>query len=481
MASESNARKSAADASPSLADARATAAKKPARGRRWLRGVVWILAVWIVAEILAAIALWWLDGGLSIAALHRAQFAAAHPLEVSTGSTRFVGGDHRVVVGTLERPADFVAGDNIPHPYIGFVFDPRSELRPEPINEFGLFGKDSPVRKKSPDKFIVGLMGGSIAYGVSQAGAEALAEALAKSPRLAGREVVVVPLAIPAYKQPQPLLLVNYLLTLGAEFDALVLLDGVNDVVHASHQLRFVEQSPGFPLAWPDRLKMFRDPPRGATANEQARRDWAMTFRNLPAAISWSPLVNLTWRVWDGSLAREAESKSRGASGGPSEFVFTGPRAEFDPDDEGALFDDLADYWKRGSLQLAQVCRANGIEYHHFLQPNQYVELKVNPLHEGDPPPGDASKPMGEAERSWAFASEHPFRDAVRKGYPRLWRGGLELREQGVNFHDLTPLFADVEEPIYVDSCCYMNQRGNETIGTAIGEALGAAADSDEP
>ena len=47
---------------------------------------------------------------------------------------------------------------------------------------------------------------------------------------------------------------------------------------------------------------------------------------------------------------------------------------------------------------------------------------------------------------------------AVPIGYPLLQRRGSELREAGVRFHDLTMMFKDVEEPVYSDSCCHLNE-----------------------
>ncbi|MEX0702544.1 MAG: hypothetical protein WD069_10660 [Planctomycetales bacterium] len=434
----------------------------PPRRRRWLRGTVWFAAVWATAEVVAALALWGIEGQLSFAELHRAQFAAAHPLEVSTGSTEFLGGNHRVVKGTLERPADFMAGDHILHPYTGYVFDAASRLRAEPVNEYGFVGRESPVRKKSPDTFIVGVLGGSIAFEVAQQGGAALAAELKKSSEFAGREIVVVPLAMAGYKQPQPLLFVNYLLAQGAEFDAIVLLDGFNDVVHASYQQQFGYQSPAFPLGWRARVDALRNESTGgASPAARARQEWAMIFRNLPAPLAYSPLVNLVWRLRDLAFAAP-----EGARSGGDELLLTGPRGEFEIDDEDSLFRELVDLWRRGSLQLARTCRANGIEYHHFLQPNQYVE---------------GSKPMNAAERSWAFAEDHPFRHAVRKGFPMLLRASQELEAEGVPFHDLTGLFAEIEGPIYVDSCCYMNARGYEMLGAAIGRTLAGAANRDGP
>ena len=44
--------------------------------------------------------------------------------------------------------------------------------------------------------------------------------------------------------------------------------------------------------------------------------------------------------------------------------------------------------------------------------------------------------------------------------------------DRGVRFHDLTRIFENHPETIYRDTCCHVNQRGNELLGEAIAEAI---------
>jgi hypothetical protein len=45
-------------------------------------------------------------------------------------------------------------------------------------------------------------------------------------------------------------------------------------------------------------------------------------------------------------------------------------------------------------------------------------------------------------------------------------------RRDAVHFVDLTMLFKDVEETIYEDDCCHVNQRGNDLIAAKLAEAM---------
>ena len=106
---------------------------------------------------------------------------------------------------------------------------------------------------------------------------------------------------------------------------------------------------------------------------------------------------------------------------------------------------------------MHQLCEANGIRYFHFLQPNQYLK---------------DSKPMGQEEKTIAVTEKHPYRAAVEKGYPLLMEKGKLLRSKGVRFHDLTRVFKNKPQPMYVDDCCHVSKEANEYLGVVIGRQI---------
>lgn len=121
------------------------------------------------------------------------------------------------------------------------------------------------------------------------------------------------------------------------------------------------------------------------------------------------------------------------------------------------MYEHLAELWRRSSLQLSRLVEASGARYYHFLQPNQYL-------------PG--SKPMGADERTVAIIPEHPYRRAVETGYPLLQRAGAVLVKDGVRFADLTGAFSTRAEPLYFDSCCHVNARGNAILAELMSELI---------
>ena len=124
---------------------------------------------------------------------------------------------------------------------------------------------------------------------------------------------------------------------------------------------------------------------------------------------------------------------------------------------EENLYGDIADVWKRSSLQMKALCEANGAKYYHFLQANQYVA---------------GSKPMKDEERRQAINEASPYRDGVRKGYPLLAKAGESLLAAGVTFTDLTMIYADHSETLYQDDCCHTNAEGSNIVAQRIYEII---------
>ncbi|MBT4864459.1 MAG: hypothetical protein HON53_04955, partial [Planctomycetaceae bacterium] len=276
----------------------------------------------------------------------------------------------------------------------------------------------------------------------------------------------IVRLAIGAHKQPQQLFALNYLLSLGAEFDYLVNIDGFNEVALAYTDNASVDTFYAYPYGWAARSVNLMDPQKSALAfqlleTRGSRQQWAQQV-NSNSLFQLSPTVNLIWKLRDrqqfAAIVKLNESLRDARAKLGKGYLQTGPTTN--PQEEAKLFSEMVRLWKRCSIQLNGTCNANGIRYLHFLQPNQYVSN---------------SKPMNESEFEIATLgspSAPEFAAAVTKGYPLLIQEGGDLPNHGVDFHDLTMLFAQTESAIYVDSCCHFNKSGNSMLADAIAEAI---------
>ncbi len=410
------------------------------RAKKLVLGVVGLTLAVLVLEAGAAVVYWRVHG---------------KPLSRSEVQSR-LDGKEPGRVAAVSKPNQRIPGhvtNKLLHPYLGFVLAPRDAS----VNDFGFYGV-APLVKRTPDSVHVAIMGGSVARSFAGEGAEPLAETLQTVPRFQGRRIVFVVLSVDGYKQPQQLLLLTWLLSLGAQFDILINLDGFNEVALPYGENVPAGVSVSFPRAWNLYVSQSFQPETALqVANIVRLRDQRASLRRLfrRFPLRHSVFCLTLWdeldRRWNATLTAE-DSKLRGlVQSSNSDPSVLGP-VEPNPTDE-RVFRDSVQIWHDSSLQMANLCRDNGIEYYHFLQPNQYVA---------------DSKRLSDEEKRVAFSDRLRYRVAVERAYPLLQAKGRELRARGVAFLDLTPVYKSVPETIYIDDCCHVNERGNRIMAREI-------------
>ncbi len=375
-------------------------------------------------------------------------------VHVGPDPAREIGADH------------ITTGREVLHPYLGFVFNPELNEREQRqergellITPQGFFQAPQALPKSEGDVRI-GIFGGSVAMLFAFEGGAKLTELLAAAPLYAGRRLTIECLALGGYKQPQQLLTLTYLLTLGKRFDVVINIDGFNELALGTFDNYRHGVYPFYPRAWKQRVDLIPDRERQVQIGRLAmvRNHRARQARRVSGILKYSVTVNLLWSLLDRRLANRLVREQIVLAEMPTAhhtYQWQGPFAP-QPTDE-ALSAELARHWRDSSRQMHHLSRANGARYLHVLQPNQYLP---------------DSKPMDRAERLVAFDPNSPYRGPAAAGYPRLIAAGAELRREGVAFLDASGLFANVEEPLYVDSCCHFNHRGNELLAQTIATAI---------
>jgi len=372
------------------------------------------------------------------------------------------------------------APDSIPdfppgavHPYVGYVagddWNPENPDFTYPFlwdDEFtnkppdGFRSRRPVVQRRSPEKIIVGVFGGSVADIYHRQGVHITLQKLREHPKYRAKEFVVVCLADGGYKQPQQLMALNYVLAQKGQFDIIINIDGFNEVaLHAAENGK-EGVFPIYPRAWYFKVGQVRDREllslfgRKALA-EQDIRGTANLFSHAP--VSHSPLCHLLWRAWSRRLENRLRSVITAIENYQTEpsYLSTGPNIH--PATEVDLYVRLVETWEESSKQIQSICTANDIHYFHFLQPNQYDE---------------GSKPLNDVERKNAFLEDYRYRPGVQRGYPLLKVAGKRLLSFGEHFVDLTDIFKSTQETIYADTCCHFNERGNEIIAIRIAESI---------
>ena len=334
----------------------------------------------------------------------------------------------------------------IAHPFYGFTAgSPRNALNA------------MPPQQRREDTVVIGLLGGSVAEEVNPYLQEALNRWFAANQR--PRRPAVIGLALAVARQPQQTLIVTNTLLLGGEFDLIVNLDGVNELNLGGAGFggfdRIVnrdwfneldrERSTDAELLLAGRLRALRE--------EQARRRTA----GATSPLRGSALFGLANRWRQERTAAEIIRLNHQLAAPQPDASPPQPERRQQRDAPGRRerqrenLPERARLWYRSSVMLARLAALAGADYYHFLQPNQYV-------------PG--AKPLSAWEREFAWSADRQSR--MEPGYPLLQEISRALPGRGVNYFDLTGIFADHPETLYIDDCCHLNQRGNELLAAEM-------------
>lgn len=384
--------------------------------------------------------------------IHGLQLAKIAAIESATKSAVFVPAN-AVKKNVIRKP--------ILHPYLGFSVDGKvTEPNCVPASQTDCLKRikvdtDRPFAKRSSSTAIVGVLGGSFADGTVRGVDKKYFHQVIKSlPAFAGKKVVIYNMAAGAYKQPQQLMHLAYYLSLGAEFDLIINLDGFNEMTITHYGWRDAGLHPAFPKSWNHRVN--------AVVSEQllelySNKKRAQKKRAKSAQIAsafplrWSPLTNFIWRLQDNRHSQkllEVEQKlEQLAAVDPQkrDFAYEALGPDYDLKDWQAVANYAADQWLNSSLALRDLAEGSGARYFHFLQPNQYIE---------------GAKPLSEEEQQNAYVAKGGYGHVYKMSYPYLVERFSTLAQQNVQFKDLTYMFKDDADTLYIDTCCHLNAKG---------------------
>ena len=370
------------------------------------------------------------------------------------------------------------------HPYFGPIhrpgipFDVASNLReaPEPgtppappdtTNNFGFTSPhDYPYTRTNPRQFIVGIFGGSVGAWFCELGTRQLVRDLGHDPAFAGREIVPLCFAHEGYKQPQQLIVLAYFLSIGQSFDAVVNIDGFNEVA-----LSPLNEAKGYDLSMPSVMHMeplvnlvnqgtltpekievlaaiTRDRQRlNAVSRRLNRTRFASAFFVLDRYHAWLQ------QRYDAEQLRFEQLPSNPPR---NSVLHVTPPVRSRPG--AVLFQDIADTWVTSSIAMQKLLAGRAVRYVHVLQPNQYF----------------TTRKFSEDEARVALLQDSPFRPGAQAGYPLLVKAieSGRLSGQGVHVFDATHVFDNERSPVYVDNCCHYTVLGNHLLADFVAKAI---------
>jgi len=367
------------------------------------------------------------------------------------------------------------------HPYFGPTHKPgapfdvpaalRAPQAPSPglrTNNFGFVSPhDYPFSPVRPDRFIVGLFGGSVGTWFCAVGAERLVADLKQDPFFRDKELIPLCFSHEGYKQPQQLLVLTYFLEIGQPFDLVVNIDGFNDVAlppindrsgldismpsagHLVGLFNLINQA----TLTPDKLESL------ATIQHLRTRltGQAARAQRAPLAIVHVVFDRLYRRTVD-QYAREL-GRFNDLPSNPARNSLIQVTGRVRARDEATLLSDMATQWATASLMMNDLLSARGIPYVHVLQPNQYFTKRT----------------FNSDEARVALSGKSPYGAFAAKGYPALVTASAALPAKE-RFFSAVDVFDRVPEPVYMDDCCHYTRTGNFVLADFIAKAVLASA-----
>ncbi len=320
---------------------------------------------------------------------------------------------------------------------------------------------------QAEQNFDVVVLGGSVAGNFVNGGVDGLKEAFAADPRFAKRRVRVFVQGRAAFKEPQQLGVLEYLFGLGFQPDAVVALDGFNEVAvalentaedvasiypNASTWMMLTQSLNADPDVIEKQMAM-RELHTRTIAQASTFEEWHL---ERSAVLGTAALKRIEF-TRKSTLAKRSELMKAIHDGG-HDSPLRGPVRGGDDRD---VVRQSVHVWFEAAVSLQAICSARNVEFLEVLQPTLYDE---------------GSKPLTKKEIDQA-KSVPSWQIAVKLGYPLLRAAGVQLADRGVHYLDGSQLFAEYTGDLYYDAC-HFDEKGEHLVGAAIGHAL--LADLDE-
>jgi hypothetical protein len=347
------------------------------------------------------------------------------------------------------------------HPYTGFDILPALRFTTQHTAYF--------ATQESKETLDILLFGGSVANGFARDASDVLVELLKRDERFRDRPLRVLRYARASFKQPQQINSLVYLLACGFQPDAVINLDGFNEVAVANSNDHF-EVNPLQPSVsqWGPYVGNVLDNEELMAGMMDLRilrlGNDALAQRALDSRLLWSSLVgNLFLGRLRSGRAKQSQMQADLVGQVAGTKTTKNSKLHQNPVVRGPLWqrglesvmDMCVNCWKQSSISMDAICKRRSIFYLHVLQPTLHSE---------------GAKVATEEELSTGKATEQ-WMQAAQVGYPKLKLAGKELLSEGVEFLDASLVFADVSETLYYDPC-HFSKRGQAILAESIAAAF---------
>jgi hypothetical protein len=270
------------------------------------------------------------------------------------------------------------------------------------------------------------------------------------------------------YKQPQQLLILNYILSLGQEFDFVINIDGFNEVAlsNLNYQENIALSMPSVQHLLPlrdvasnnlgvDELSAIAK----IVENREELRERQETLQKSKLASTYLFRVVSTQaaaKKYQENLMEFEKIRGQKQQNPQQDSILRIENAR-EAVDVDTAFNRMAELWANSSRLMKGSLENQNSLYFHFIQPNQYY------------PTG---RSFSEEERKLAIIDNHPYEVGVQKGYPVLLQKIEQLQGENIPIFNALEIFDNVNGMVYIDSCCHYNKAGNQVFATYIADSI---------
>jgi hypothetical protein len=360
------------------------------------------------------------------------------------------------------------------HPFFGYVMKPGAFTNPKlklKVNKHGFFSLyQYPFVKSNKNQVIIGVFGGSVAnnFAVDEYINRRLSNKLKAYPEFANKEIIVLNFGNGGYKQPQQLLILNYFLALGQEFDLVINIDGFNEVA-LSNLNNKAQVEIGMPSVQhiqpltglanntlsPEAMSsivQINENKKQLKAGIDKLQTCQLALCHAVTSLQVKQLVN---NYQQAVVKYDSQVKQSNLDTANSSIVYI-PKADSVFED-AAAFDKIASMWYKSSIGMNQILSSRKIKYFHFIQPNQYYPTK---------------RAFTAKEKETAIDNKSPYIEGVKKGYPVLLSKVDDLQKARVNVFNAVNILDNTKETVYKDACCHYNSVGEEVLVNYVSRSI---------
>lgn len=343
------------------------------------------------------------------------------------------------------------------HPFSGYDFLHRLEQITREI--------DYNRSANHPNDYTILVLGGSVARRFWILSQKSFIHRLQQEDsRFQGKKIRILCHACSAYKQPQQATTAAYLLSIGYKPDAIINIDGFNEVALGFSNAKnrvfplypnltawgYLTRSGGVGPEALDLMLTIRDKQKSAWRTGNTALKYGFHFSGILGSLTQAQLRRIKTDYVNACQRYEALltaplQKHPGVT-------LRGPAFE---DNESSVIDSIVNSWSEASVSIDSMCDVRSIHYLHVLQPTLHDKGSKSLTAE--------ERRKGKAPPFWIVG--------VHAGYSRLREAGKELIARGVHFSDCSMVFHDVKETIYVD-VCHFGHIGLEIFERAVAEAF---------